>query len=162
MTAPRYVPGLTPLLELRLRIGYERALHADAPGGTRSAYPVEGGEFEGARLRGTVEPVGMDWVRWRSDGVMEIDMRTMLRTDDGALIALSYHGLAVVGDDPAALAAARDFDRSAASARTVAFARTSPRFETDAPEYAWLNRVQAVAKGRRDAEGPHYSVFEVD
>lgn len=163
LAEPRFALTLTPLFELQLHIGYERTWHVEnAPAGRRSAFPVDGGEFVGARLRGTVEPTGMDWVRWRGDGAMEIDMRTMLRTDDGALIAMSYTGMAVVGTDADSIAAAQNFDRSEEASRSVPFARTTPRFETGAPAYAWINRIVAVGKGRRNANGPHYSIFQVD
>ncbi len=162
MTEPRYTPTLVPLLELQLDIGYERTWHADgvdAP--TRSAYPVDGGEFWGERVRGTVEAVGMDWVRWRADGAMEVDMRTMLRTHDDHLVALSYTGLVLVGDDPENARSARTYTRSAPTDAPVVFSRTTPRFETSSPEYAWLTRIVAVAKGTRNDRGPHYSIFEV-
>ena len=39
--------------------------------------------------------------------------------------------------------------------------RTTPRFETAHPAYAFLNRLVAVASGDRRAEGPIYTVHEV-
>jgi hypothetical protein len=38
---------------------------------------------------------------------------------------------------------------------------TAPRFETGDERYAWLNRVQAVAKGELDGTTLTYEVFEV-
>ena len=54
--------------------------------GTRRYYPGIGGSFEGPRLRGEVLPDGGDWLLTRRDGVLEQDVRTTLRTDDGAFI----------------------------------------------------------------------------
>jgi hypothetical protein len=51
--------------------------------------PVGGGTFEGPRLRGTIVPGSADWQLLRSDGVLEMDLRFTLRTDDGALISMS-------------------------------------------------------------------------
>jgi hypothetical protein len=41
--------------------------------------------FEGDRLRGKVLPGGADWTLKRPDGVVELDLRITLQTDDGAL-----------------------------------------------------------------------------
>jgi hypothetical protein len=47
------------------------------PAGGRSIFPVKGGSFKGDRLSGT----GADWVTWRSDGAMIIDVRLALQTE---------------------------------------------------------------------------------
>jgi hypothetical protein len=39
--------------------------------------------------------------------------------------------------------------------------RTTPRFETADPRYAFLNRLIAVGTGDRRAEGPVYTIHEV-
>ena len=51
--------------------------------GLRRIAPVTGGTFAGERLSGTVIG-GADWVINRPDGVMVIDVRLTLKTDDGA------------------------------------------------------------------------------
>ena len=63
------------------------------PHGTRVIAPIAGGSFEGPRLRGKVLPGGGDWTLLRSDGVLELDLRITLETDDGALIYMSSFGL---------------------------------------------------------------------
>src|SRR5262249_13019553 len=64
------------------------------PLGTRRTAPISGGIFEGPRLRGTVLPAGSaDWQLLRADGVLEMDLRATLRTDDGALISMRSLGL---------------------------------------------------------------------
>lgn len=50
----------------------------------RLTYPITGGSFEGERMRGTVLPSGDDWTIKRSNGILELDMRVTLATDDGA------------------------------------------------------------------------------
>ena len=60
-----------------------------------AAAPLTGGHFEGPRLRGTVLPGGSaDWLLLRADGVLEMDLRATLRTDDGALISMTIVRLA--------------------------------------------------------------------
>ena len=39
--------------------------------------------------------------------------------------------------------------------------RTAPFFETASEKHGWLNRIVAVATGRRRGSGPVYDVFEV-
>jgi len=63
------------------------------PHGARSIVPVTGGDFEGPRLRGKVLPGGGDWLLLRSDGVLELDLRITLETDDHTLIHMSFQGL---------------------------------------------------------------------
>ena len=57
------------------------------PLGGRKIAPVAGGTFQGERIRGTVMPSpGGDWLLMRADGVLTLDVRLTLKTDDGALI----------------------------------------------------------------------------
>src|SRR5437667_3594786 len=63
------------------------------PHGTRVTAPITSGHFEGPRLRGKVLPGGGDWTLLRGDGVLELDLRLTLETDDGALIHMTSLGL---------------------------------------------------------------------
>ena len=63
------------------------------PHGTRVTAPIASGHFEGPRLRGKVLPGGGDWTLLRADGVLELDLRLTLETDDGALIHMTSFGL---------------------------------------------------------------------
>lgn len=126
------------------------------PHGTRVIAPITGGVFEGPRLRGKVLPGGGDWTLLRSDGVLELDLRITLETDDGALIGMSSFGLR---HGPAEVLAA--LSRGEPVDPSKYYFRTAPRFETSAPQYAFLNRVIAIASGDRRAGGPIYSVEEI-
>jgi Protein of unknown function (DUF3237) len=44
---------------------------------------------------------------------------------------------------------------------TSYYFRINPLFETAAAKYDWINHVVGVGIGRRRADGPIYSVFEV-
>jgi len=126
------------------------------PHGTRVIAPIAGGSFEGPRLRGKVLPGGGDWTILRSDGVLELDLRITLETDDGALIGMSSFGLRHgPADVLAALSRGEPVDPS------KYYFRTAPRFETSAPQYAFLNRVIAIASGDRRAGGPIYLIEEI-
>lgn len=145
-----------PLFVMRLNVAYDRAQQI---GGLkkRGIYPVDGGTFEGPRMRGKVLPDGADWIQWREDGAMVIDVRTSLQTDDGALIAMRYVGLA----DVTATDGQERLKRREILPYEDMYVHTTPRFETDDPRYAWLNKVIAVTNGMRTAEGPIYHVFAI-
>ena len=145
------------LFALHLDIGYAQVQNIGATtAGRRIVAPVDGGHFEGERLRGTVLPGGADWVTFRTDGAMMIDVRLTLKTDDNALILMFYAGIAHGTPDVMA-----KFNRREVVPVADVYARTTPRFETSAPRYDWLNRIVAVSKGCRTAAGPMYNVFEI-
>ena len=130
-----------PLMTLRLAIGPVETIGA-TPQGQRAIWPITGGTFEGNRLRGKVLPGGADWTTIRGDGVLELDLRLTLATDDGALIHMTFAGMR---DDVAGRG----------------YFRTLPRFETAAPQYAYLNRLLAVGTGRIQDGAPVHAIEEV-
>jgi hypothetical protein len=146
-----------PLFAMTLDIAFDR-LQAigNMPIGWRGIYPVNGGRFEGPKLRGKVLPDGADWVIRRADGATMIDVRLGLMTDDGAAIAMSYTGLICIAD-----AASDRFRRGERVAYEESYIRTTPRFETGDPRYDWLNRVITVANGNPPGTTPTYQVFAI-
>ena len=144
-----------PLMTLRLTTAATQDIGA-GPHGARVTFPITGGSFEGERLRGKVLPGGDDWTLKRPDGVIELDLRITLETDDGALIHMTSFGLRHGPPEViAALARGESVDPS------TYYFRTTPRFETGHPKYAFLNRLLAVSRGDRRAEGPIYTIDEI-
>jgi hypothetical protein len=127
------------------------------PAGNRRVFPVAGGRFSGDRLRGTILPVaGSDLLLARPDGSAQQDVRMILRTDDGALVVMTYRG---VRHAPAEVN-----DRIARGEHVPPseyYLRTAPFFETASPTYAWLNKIVSVGVGERRPDGVVYEVFEV-
>ena len=144
------------LMTLRVTVAPPHSIGA-VPHGTRRTAPLTGGEFEGPRLRGVVLPGGSgDWLLLRGDGVLELDLRATLRTDDGALISMNSFGLRHGPPDVmAAMARGEPVDPA------TYYFRTTPRFETAHPAYAFLNHLVTVASGDRRPEGPIYTIHEV-
>jgi hypothetical protein len=126
------------------------------PEGERAIVSISGGRFEGARLRGAVLDGGSDWTLLRRDGVLELELRLTLKTDDGALISMSSFGLR--HGPPEVLAALARGER-VDPARY--YFRTAPRFETAAARYTFLNGLVAIATGDRRPSGPLYTVHEL-
>jgi hypothetical protein len=127
------------------------------PNGQRRIATVGGGAFKGERLSGTIQPSpGGDWLLLRPDGVLVLDVRLTLQTDDGALVYMTYRG---VRHGPADVIAR--LNRGEAVDPSSYYFRTTPVFETASARYEWLNRIVAVATGRRESSGPIYEVYEV-
>lgn len=64
------------------------------PSGTRVFWQARGGVISGPRLNGEVLPGGGDWSLTGNDGWTRLDVRGQCRTDDGAILYLSYCGVA--------------------------------------------------------------------
>jgi hypothetical protein len=145
-----------PLFTLTLQVPSIVDLGA-TPNGHRRIATVSGGTFKGERMNGTVlAPPGGDWILVRADGTVVLDVRLTLETDDKQLVYMSYRGLRHGPKDVIArLNAGEAVDPS------KYYFRSTPVFETASQKYDWLNRIIAVATGRREASGPIYEVFEV-
>ncbi|HVP29321.1 MAG TPA: DUF3237 domain-containing protein [Myxococcota bacterium] len=123
--------------------------------GSRAIAPIVSGTFDGPRLRGRVLGGG-DWTLLRSDGALELDLRITLETDDDALIYMTSFGLRHGPSEVmAALARGEKVDPSRY------YFRTAPRFETSAPQYAFMNRLIAVSTADRQPDGPIYTIDEI-
>lgn len=133
-------------------------IHAGGPFGTRMIFEVLGGEFHGASgERGILLTGGADWLLVGQDGWGRLDVRGQIQMADGAVLYMQYYGLIEMN---AAVTNAlqngmsTDFDQQ--------YFRTSPRFESSDPRYAWLQQNVFVAQGRILAgPGVEYNVFRV-
>jgi hypothetical protein len=129
-------------------------------GGTSNGYRrigiVPSGSFEGERLSGLVLAGGSDWQVVRGDGSTTLDVRLVLRTDDGVLVTMSYRG---IRHGPREII--ERIDGGDVVEPATYYFRINPLFEAPEGKYDWLNRVIAVGIGHRQADGPIYSVFEV-
>ncbi|MCP2671108.1 DUF3237 domain-containing protein [Maricaulaceae bacterium EIL42A08] len=153
------VPSLPYQHLITLRLDVDSANCAQigkTPEGQRTIAPVVGGTFEGERLSGQVLPGGADWVRVRADGTIMIDVRLTLRTDDDALVYLSYQGRFIgTAGAMAQLAQGKTLKAGSYSLVTVA------RFECGDERYAWLNDVIAVGTGKQSGFSPVYTIYEI-
>lgn len=145
------------LFTLRLVVDAANVVQiGETPEGRRSVAPIIGGTFEGERLRGTVLPGGADWVRFRPDGTMMIDVRLTLKSDDGAMIYMTYEGRFIGGSTAMAeLSQGKKLEPKSYSLVTTI------KFECGNPTYAWLNNVVAVGVGTQSGFNPVYTVFEI-
>jgi hypothetical protein len=126
------------------------------PGAYRRIGVVPGGSFEGERLSGDVVDGGSDWQTVRNDGATTLNVRLVLKTNDDALIAMTYRGVRHGPPDVVARVEKGDLVDPASY-----YFRINPLFETAAAKYDWINRLVAVGVGHRRIDGPIYNVFEV-
>lgn len=147
--------------ELRFLCDFEVELAApmelgEAPPGRRRIIPIVGGSVRGERLNGRILNLGADWQTVYRDGLAVLDTRYSMCTDDGALIDIRNLG---VRHGPASVMQA--LARGEAVDPASYYMRTTPRFETGDPRYAWLNRIIAVGTGARDANSVRLKIYEV-
>jgi hypothetical protein len=114
-----------------------------SPVGTRIAYPIKGGSFEGPKIKGTIKTVGEDWLLKVDDATNRLDVRMVLETDDGQLIACTYSGIVHTSEDK------------------TSYWRITPTFQTSSKKYEWLNYVIAVGKGIFQDGSVSYEVFVI-
>lgn len=144
-----------PLAILTAILAPAQAL-GETPYGNRKIVNVEGGSFVGPRIHGRIVPGGGDWALTRRDGVLLLDVRLTIETDDGALVYCSYTGQRHGKPDVMARLAKGD-----AVDPSEMYFRIAPKFETSAPAYDWLNRLLAIGTGERLKAGPRYHIHEV-
>ena len=125
-------------MELKLFIEAEIVLGEVQDLGNRRIVRVMGGKFWSAELNGTILVGGGDWQNIRPDGVVDIDTRYTLKTDDGALIYLTNQGL-----------------------RDGGYMRTFSRFESNDARYVWLNKRLFVSDGAKVDGVVKHKFYEV-
>jgi Protein of unknown function (DUF3237) len=131
------------------------------PEGYRPIFMAQSGSFEGPKIKGIVVPMsGGDWFKVRADGSGSLDVRWILKTDDGAPIIMTYFGRLVASPEnwEYALDLAKLDDPQGAERY---YFRTNPLFETGDARYSWLNHIVAIGKGRTGENGVIYEVFAV-
>ena len=138
-TETQPAPAFEYLGKLRVETG-ARTVVENGPQGTRTIVQIVGGEFKGPRVKASVLTPAGDWITNRADGSYRLDVRLTLKTDDGALILVTYNGIGQTTSAGASL-------------------RAAPLFETGDSRYAWLTRLQAVAVGERVGTAVSYDIY---
>lgn len=135
---------LLPLCSIDVVLAEEQIFVGEGPAGMRVIAEVETLTVSGDRLSGQLKGTATaDWLTVVGT-VGTVDVRSTIETDDGAIVYVTYGGR-------------MDLSGGAGAAPIY----TAPRFETGDERYAWLNLVQAVAKGTLDGHRLTYEVAEV-
>jgi hypothetical protein len=162
MSAITLTPQITPAFTHLFSMSADLAPSLDAgegPLGRRALNAVSRGRFDGARLNGEINPGTGDWMLTRN-GIRVVDARVVLRTDDGALIHMSYGGRIMIPSE--LMDDVRDLSRRHHIDPARYYFRTTPVFETGAEKYSWINGIVSIGFGRlAEGGGVAYDVFEV-
>ncbi len=140
----------------RVEMTVEGSAVGPTPLGERRIGLITGGRFAGPAVSGTVLPGGADWMLTGADGATRLDVRCLLRAENGQVIGLTYTGLRAGPPGVLARLAAGEVVDPASY-----YMRTTLRFETAPGPLEWLNRVLAVAVGQRPPQGPIYDVYRI-
>jgi hypothetical protein len=137
----------------------DRVSFGDTPDGVAVAGHLNPGKVSGPRISGVIEGGSADWARTRPDGILEPEVKLTIRTDDGALIRVSYVGVVDMGAD------AHERMKRREPLGPVFHPRTVVRMLTSAPAYLWINRRQFIGIGHLDyAVGTgsiNYDIYEL-
>ncbi|MFT4825121.1 MAG: hypothetical protein ACJAUG_000353 [Halioglobus sp.] len=133
---------LKPLGTMEIELG-DTIEVGDGPKGARLVADVLTVKLKGERITAELATNdAADWLTVSDNGKLgALDVRLTLKTDDGAFIYVEYSG------------------RMDMATGIIAVA---PTFQTGAPQYSWLNRIQAVAAGTVNTETGLlvYSLYE--
>lgn len=146
---------LIPLFECDSEIADTQELN-QTPFGKRTIYIIGGGRFWGERINGNALPGGGDWVLVNEHGLAKLDVRKTLKTDDGALINISYQGLYQFKEELTTL-----LDQGHGYEFGDTLFQVQIQFETGDARYQWLNTTLAVAEGRETGTTIQYRAFEM-
>jgi|AP12_2_1047962.scaffolds.fasta_scaffold191751_1 Protein of unknown function (DUF3237) len=127
------------------------------PAGTRRVINILGGTISGERVSGRILPGGADWQVIRADGVADISARYTIETASGALVLVNSDGVRHGPPEVIArLARGEDVDPA------LYYFRTAMRFEAPSDsDVSWLNRIVAIARGKRERNAVILDVYEV-
>jgi len=131
-------------------------LVGDTPLGKRIIANVDGGKFEGPKIKGTVQAPAGDWLLIRADNSVQLDVRLSLLTDDETLVYMSYHGLRVGKQSVLDRLAAGDHVNP-----SEYYMRISCKFETEDGSYGWLNNLLAIGTGQRFPDSVVYDIHQI-
>ena len=149
------IAGAAPIFTIAAELEGIMNLGA-TPYGERRIIGILGGSVSGSKLRGRVLPGGADWQIIRADGAADIQARYTIETETGGRILVNSEGLRHgPAEVIAALARGEEVDPA------LYYFRTVMRFETSDPQAAWLNRILAIARGKREARSVRLDVHEV-
>ena len=101
----------------------------------------DGGWFRGPGISAKVLAPAADWLRVTPSGASRLDVRLTLRTDDGALIYVTYGGVISHTKE--------SFDRLLKGEVLTAkdhYFTPAPLMQTASEKYAWVNHVQFAGR----------------
>lgn len=148
-------PSLVHVADVHVVVGTP-IIVGKGPQGLRRVIPIDGGTVDGPRLAGRVLPGGADFQIIRDDWVAEVHARYVIETAAGEQIYVENTGVRHGPPD-----VIERLNRGEAVDPALIYFRTVPRFETAAPNLAWLTRGLFLCSGVRHSDAVQLRYFEV-
>jgi hypothetical protein len=125
--------------------------------GLRRVIPITGGTVSGPLVKGKVVSGGADWQFVRSDGVLEVQAKYTLQTDDGVLILVDNRGIR-----HASPAVMERLTKGETVPANEYYFRTSATFEAPiGSKYEWLNRAMFIGVAAREPDAAVIRFYRV-
>lgn len=155
-SAVRNDHALTSICHICMLGAPEIDLIGPTPAGFRMNWFITGGEVDGPRLKGVVRAQGCaDWAIVRPDDIVDVDVRLTLETHDGALIFMTYTGIAILGPG-----GSERVYRGEPPAAVIPL-RIAARMSTASAAYAWVNRLLFVGVGATVMDSPNRIDYDI-
>jgi len=117
---------------------------------------IHGGSVKGSQIKGTILPGGYDWQLIRNDGVIEINARYVLQTEEGVLITVVNTGFRYASEEVMQrLSKGEEIDPS------LYYFRSTFHFETNDPTFDWLTKNIFIGNGMRKPTAVTIEVWKV-
>jgi hypothetical protein len=118
-----------------------------------------GGWVDGPQIKGKLLAPAGDWLRVMPSGIIRLDARSAIQTDDGAVVFVRYNGVIQCSKEQGDRLNAGQEELKAGDCHFI----NAPTFETKSEKYGWLNAVQAIGKMVSIKGGDHvdYDLFAV-
>ncbi len=127
------------------------------PSANLMVFNVLDAELKSPRINAKAMGPSGDWVQVQPNGNWMLDVRLMMKADDGEVIYLFYNGV---------LKMTPELGQKMANGEEIPgdqmYFRSAPYFRTQSKKYAWLNDILAVGKMTSFGGGNVvYDLFEV-
>ncbi|WP_416425154.1 DUF3237 domain-containing protein [Pseudomonas sp. App30] len=136
------------VMKINVKLGPPEDMGKGADG-HRINYPIIGGTFVGAGMKGEVVPGGADMSVERDDGVTLVEALYRLKTDDGQIIIIHNAGIWRLNES--GLAKQAKGLKLNDMKETDFYCRTVPSFKTQPGKYDWLSNY--IFLGSIDGDG---------
>ena len=154
-TIPFQTPTLDHVCDFAVTISAPLEV-GQTPQGLRRMIPITGGVISGPRMQGKVLPGGADFQLIVGGTTAQLDARYVIEFADGARAFVQNTALRfATADTTARLVRGDKVDPS------EVYFRCQPRFETAAPQWAWLMESQFIGTGVRLPDAVHMRFYRV-
>lgn len=148
-------PGLEYLCELKVKLD-PAIVVGQTPKGLRRIIPITGCSVDGPQIKAEILPGGADWQYIRPDGTVELEAHYQIKTSDSVIIYISNTGIRVATPEITTKMAKGEYVPA-----SEYYFRTTPKFESPAGKYYWMNNRLFIAKGVRYPDFVSIQVWKV-